>query len=159
MSLVAAAIVVAPAHPDHAEGLWDGALCPVYATQASWKFMRGYAVADWREVTPREPFEVGSIRLAAFPVIHSTRAPAVSCRISAGRLTVFCDPDLVYIDDRSAAVSGWTMHFEVPWLPPQSGALSGEEKGARFHSSDAEIELKVVRRMRCRWIRLEGLGC
>lgn len=105
-SLAATAIVVTHAHPDHAEGLRDGAPCPVYATQASWEVMRGYAVADRREVTAREPFDVGSIRLEAFPVIHSTRTPAVGYRISAGRVTVFYAPDLVTIDDRTAALSG-----------------------------------------------------
>ncbi len=87
--LLAAAIVVTHVHPDHADGLRYGAPCPVYATQASWDVMRDYAVADRREVTLRKPFDVGNIRLEAFPVIHSTRAPAVGYRISAVRVSVF----------------------------------------------------------------------
>jgi phosphoribosyl 1,2-cyclic phosphodiesterase len=105
-SLSAAAVLVTHAHPDHAEGLKDGAACPVYATQESWEIMRDYAIEDRRWVSPRRPFRIGDIRFEAFPVIHSTRAPAVGYRVSAGRVTVFYAPDLVYIDDRAQALAG-----------------------------------------------------
>jgi len=36
------AIVVTHAHPDHADGLRNGAPCPVYATSESWEVMDGF---------------------------------------------------------------------------------------------------------------------
>lgn len=100
----AQAILITHAHPDHAAGLRDGAPCPVYATEASWEAMADYPVEDRNTVALRKPFEVGGMRFEAFPVIHSTRAPAVGYRITAGRAVVFYAPDLVYIEDRAAAL-------------------------------------------------------
>jgi hypothetical protein len=39
-------------------------------------------------------------------VDHSTRAPAVGYRITAGQVTIFYVPDVVWIRDREAALSG-----------------------------------------------------
>ncbi len=44
--------------------------------------------------------------VTAFPVIHSTRAPAVGYRLAAGRRTVFYVPDVVAIKDRARALAG-----------------------------------------------------
>jgi phosphoribosyl 1,2-cyclic phosphodiesterase len=109
----AAAILVTHAHPDHADGLKDGARCPVYATEESWKIMDGYPIEEpqRRPVYPRTPFDVGGIRIEAFPAVHSTRAPAVGYRIRAGRHTVFYAPDLVYIEDRAAALAGVRLYI------------------------------------------------
>jgi phosphoribosyl 1,2-cyclic phosphodiesterase len=57
-------------------------------------------------VRPRDPFELGGIRLEAFPVEHSLRAPAVGYRIEAGGAAVFYVPDLVSIDDEREALAG-----------------------------------------------------
>jgi phosphoribosyl 1,2-cyclic phosphodiesterase len=102
----ARAILVTHAHPDHSEGLQDGAPCPVYATEASWEAMAAYPIQDRHTVALREPFEVAGMHFEAFPVVHSTRAPAVGYRITAGRVAVFYAPDLVYIEDRAAALGG-----------------------------------------------------
>lgn len=100
------AIVLTHAHPDHAWGLADGAPCPVYATQATWECIDGYPVEDRRTVEPRREITVEGITFEAFPVAHSTRCPAVGYRITAGRAAVFYAPDVVYVDDRSAAMGG-----------------------------------------------------
>jgi len=100
----AAAIFVTHAHPDHADGLKDGAPCPVYATDQSWKIMDRWRIEDRRTVPLRTPIRIGEIRVSAFPVIHSTRAPAVGYRVGAGRVTIFYGPDLVYIENRAAAL-------------------------------------------------------
>ena len=100
------AILITHAHPDHAFGLRDGAPCPVWATEASWKTMAGFAIDRHRIVTPRRPFVVRGITFEAFPVEHSTRCPAVGYRISAGRATVFYVPDVAYIPDRAEALRG-----------------------------------------------------
>ncbi|MGC9349741.1 MAG: MBL fold metallo-hydrolase [Anaerolineae bacterium] len=101
------AIVVTHAHPDHAWGLKEGAPCPVYATEISWeKEMESYDIEE-REVMPaREPVEIAGITFEAFPVDHSTRAPAVGYRVIAGEVTIFYVPDVVWIRDREAALSG-----------------------------------------------------
>ncbi len=100
------AIIVTHAHPDHAWGLKEGAPCPVYATHASWEDMKDYEVAEREEMPEREPLEIAGIEFEAFPVAHSTRAPAVGYRVTAGEVTIFYGPDLVWIHEREAALSG-----------------------------------------------------
>lgn len=100
------AIVVTHAHPDHAGGLAEGVTCPVYATAETWEGLAEYPVAERRTVVPRQPFTVRGITFEAFTVEHSLRAPAVGYRITAGRVTIFYVPDLVYIHERAAALQG-----------------------------------------------------
>jgi len=100
------AILITHAHPDHAFGLKDGAKCPVYATEEAWRGMAGFAIAERRTIAPREPVGIGAIRIEAFPVIHSIRAPAVGYRVRAGRVTIFYVPDVVDVIDRAEALSG-----------------------------------------------------
>jgi phosphoribosyl 1,2-cyclic phosphodiesterase len=98
------AIVLTHAHPDHAAGLRDGAPCPVYATEATWSSLANYPLEKGGVIVPREPLTISSIVFEAFSVEHSTRAPAVGYRISAGRVTLFYVPDVVYIQERDAAL-------------------------------------------------------
>lgn len=100
------AIVVTHAHPDHAWGLKEGAPCPVYATTESWEIMDGFDIEERRVVEPRQPFWIGDVRLEAFPVAHSTRAPAVGYRLAAGQVDVFYVPDVVWIEQREEALTG-----------------------------------------------------
>jgi phosphoribosyl 1,2-cyclic phosphodiesterase len=100
------AIVITHAHPDHVGGLVEGAPCPVVATRESWAGMEAFEVKDRRVIEPRTPTEVAGITFEAFPVDHSTRAPAVGYRITAGEVTIFYVPDVVYIRDRAAALAG-----------------------------------------------------
>ncbi len=107
------ALVITHAHPDHAWGLEDGAPAPVWATDAAWDDMADYAIPDHdrRTVRPRTPFTLRDIRFEAFPVEHSIRAPAVGYRITAGRVTVWYAPDLVYIEDRADALAGCRVYI------------------------------------------------
>jgi phosphoribosyl 1,2-cyclic phosphodiesterase len=100
------AIVVTHAHPDHAAGLKDGAPCPVYATDDAWESMETWSIQERAVVTPRECIEIAGIAFEAFPVDHSSRAPAVGYRVTAGEVTIFYVPDVVWIRDREAAMSG-----------------------------------------------------
>lgn len=100
------AILLTHAHPDHAWGLKNGAPCPVYATAESWDALEGFAVSDKRTVIPLRAMDVKGITFEAFTVEHSTRAPAVGYRVTAGRSSIFYAPDLVYIHDRSLALAG-----------------------------------------------------
>jgi phosphoribosyl 1,2-cyclic phosphodiesterase len=102
----AEAVVVTHAHPDHAGGLRGGAPCPVYATAESWATMEDFPIEERRVIAPRKPFKIGDIRLEAFRVEHSTRAPAVGFRATAGRVAIFYVPDVVWIHEREKALSG-----------------------------------------------------
>jgi phosphoribosyl 1,2-cyclic phosphodiesterase len=100
------AIVVTHAHPDHAWGLKKGAPCPVYATQEAWEDMDSFGIQDRRIMAHRKAIDIEGITFEAFAVDHSTRAPAVGYRITAGQVTIFYVPDVVWIRDREAALSG-----------------------------------------------------
>lgn len=100
------AILVTHAHPDHAWGLKNGAAAPVWATAESWEPMNSFRVDERRIVVPRSPDTVGDITFEAFTVEHSTRAPAVGYRLTAGGVSVFYVPDLVYIHERADALRG-----------------------------------------------------
>ncbi|MDX1614800.1 MAG: MBL fold metallo-hydrolase [Candidatus Promineifilaceae bacterium] len=105
------AILITHAHPDHAGGLKEGAPAPVYASDDAWGEMADYAIEAREVVKAREPFCIAAIRFEFFPVDHSTRAPAGGYRITAGELTVFYVPDVVYIPEREAAMGGAKLYI------------------------------------------------
>ncbi len=104
------AIFITHCHPDHAFGLKRGSPCPVYATAESWREMADWPIAERCTIHAREPLTVAGITLEAFPVEHSTSCPTVGFRISAGVAIIFYAPDLVYIHDREAALTGCTAY-------------------------------------------------
>lgn len=105
------AIVITHGHPDHAWGLQDGAPCPVYATEVTWKMLDGYEIERRVVVEPREAFHIAGFTFEAFPVEHSTVAPAVGYRVTAGAVTIFYVPDVVYIPDRAPALKGAKLYI------------------------------------------------
>jgi phosphoribosyl 1,2-cyclic phosphodiesterase len=98
------AIVITHAHPDHAFGLRNGAPCPVYIHKASYENIKNYKIDDLKIIKHWSSFEASGISFGTFPVDHSTIAPAVGYKITAGRHSIFYAPDLVYIHDRSRAL-------------------------------------------------------
>jgi phosphoribosyl 1,2-cyclic phosphodiesterase len=102
----AEAVVVTHAHPDHVFGLEGGAPCPVFATEVSWEKMEDFDIDQREEMPEREATEIAGMTFEAFPVLHSTRAPAVGYRVGAGRVEIFYVPDVAWIEDRDAALSG-----------------------------------------------------
>lgn len=100
------AIMVTHCHPDHAWGLKNGAPCPVWASAETWKGIGGYPIEDKRIARPGEPASIGGMAFTLFPVQHSTRCPAGGYRVCAGGVDIFYVPDVVFIHDRVAALSG-----------------------------------------------------
>ena len=100
------AILVTHAHPDHAWGLKEGAPCPVYATEKAWDDLESCEIGDPRVLAHRQPEVILGMTAEAFPVWHSTRAPAVGYRVTAGEVSIFYVPDVVYIEDREEALRG-----------------------------------------------------
>jgi phosphoribosyl 1,2-cyclic phosphodiesterase len=100
------AIVLTHAHPDHAWGLKNGTSCPVYAPQKTWQALRNCRIKDRHLIKECVPAKICGMTFEAFPVEHSLLAPAVAYRVSAGRVTVFYAPDLVFIHDRAVALKG-----------------------------------------------------
>jgi len=103
------AILVTHAHPDHAFGLKNGAPCPVFATSEAWKGMESFPIETKRELQKRVKTQIPNgnahaIEVTAYPVLHSTRAPAVGFRLSAGRVSIFYAPDVAWIKDRGKAL-------------------------------------------------------
>jgi len=105
------ALFVTHCHRDHALGLKDGVSDPVYAPPEAWGEMADWPIGDRRTIEHREPVTIGAITVESFPVQHSTSCPAVGFRISAGVVTVFYAPDVVYIQDREAALMGCKVYI------------------------------------------------
>lgn len=88
------AILLTHAHPDHADGLSQGAPCPVYATDETLRLLRRFPIRERRRIRPYKPVTIGGVRFTAYPVRHSIRAPAVGYRISTKRGCFFYLPDM-----------------------------------------------------------------
>jgi phosphoribosyl 1,2-cyclic phosphodiesterase len=99
-----AAIVVTHAHPDHVGGLIDGARCPVYASEQAWQAMAHFPIRQRHTILPQRRRQIAGITFEAFDLEHSLNAPAFGYRITAGHVTIFYSPDVVYIHEREAAL-------------------------------------------------------
>ena len=82
------AIVLSHAHPDHAWGLKNGAPCPVFAPQRTWRTLKNCKIEDRHLIKERAPTKICGITFEAFPVEHSILAPAVGFRVNAGRAEI-----------------------------------------------------------------------
>ncbi len=128
------AIILTHAHPDHAWGLREGAPCPVYATEESWKIIKDYPIEDKRLVEIRKPFTLETLKIEAFDVIHSIRCPAVGYRITAGPVSIFCVHDVLYINDKDDALRGAHVYIgdgasiKIPMVRKRDDQLFGHAK-------------------------------
>jgi phosphoribosyl 1,2-cyclic phosphodiesterase len=98
------AIILTHGHPDHAGGLRDGAPCPVYANDETWRVITHYPIGDRRTFSNRRQFSIHGVCLRAIPVEHSIRCPAVAFRIQKG--AAFYVPDVAGIPDVKATLRG-----------------------------------------------------
>lgn len=94
------AIILTHAHYDHAEGLKEGAPCPVYATSVTWSLIDSYPIPKRERsiIEPRKKKRICGIQFEAFPLLHSVRCPAVGYRITCGTTRYFYSPDVAWID-------------------------------------------------------------
>ena len=93
------AILVTHAHPDHADGLRAGALCPVYAADMAWEVMRTWPLTICGQLPLDTPIVVAGFIVECRAVEHSLNAPAVGYRISAGNERLFYVPDVAALVD------------------------------------------------------------
>lgn len=105
------AIVITHAHPDHAFGLKNGVPSKVYLMNESWQEMETWGIEQHQIIEPDESVDIHSIQFEAFQVEHSTRAPAVGYKITAGKNSVFYAPDVVYIHKKNIALKDVSIYI------------------------------------------------
>jgi phosphoribosyl 1,2-cyclic phosphodiesterase len=111
LTLAPDAIFVTHAHPDHADGLRDGAPCPIYATADSWELMADFALTDRRLVIPGRPTMLCGLAIDACPVAHALLAPAVGYRVAGDGAALFYAPDVLAIVHPAAALEGVSLYI------------------------------------------------
>ena len=105
------AIVLTHAHSDHADGLAQGAPCPVYAAQATLHLLRRFPIRDRRALPLKKSVAIGGLRFTAYPVQHSIRAPAVGFRVAAKAGSFFYLPDVARLTNPAAALRGVSIYI------------------------------------------------
>lgn len=101
------AVLITHAHPDHAAGLASGVRCRVHASLATCRALATLPV-DLHALAPRTTHTIAGLSIAAIPVVHSLRAPAVGFRIDDRLLYV---PDVVDIRDKRSALAGVALYI------------------------------------------------
>lgn len=143
------AIVLTHGHPDHANGLAAGALCPVYATEHTWPLLAACPIAVRRIMPLRTITSLGGIAFEAFPVEHSVPAPAVGYRIAAAGHSAFYVPDVAAIHDQATALRGVAVYVgdgasvTRPIFRHRDGILIGH---ASIRSQVAWCQVQGIRR-------------
>jgi phosphoribosyl 1,2-cyclic phosphodiesterase len=98
-------IAITHAHPDHSFALEEGTDVPVYVSEESRALLAHYPVRRFRVFDDWDELRLGPFRVRPYDVIHSIRAPAVGFRVTADRVTLAYNPDVVAIVDEARALS------------------------------------------------------
>jgi phosphoribosyl 1,2-cyclic phosphodiesterase len=110
-SIAPTAIILTHAHPDHAGGLARGVPCPVYATKETLALISRYPIHDRRLIPLRRTVTIEGVKFKAYPVEHSTRAPAVGYRVSTTAGGFFYLPDVANLPDAADALRGVAVYI------------------------------------------------
>jgi phosphoribosyl 1,2-cyclic phosphodiesterase len=130
------AIVITHAHSDHADGLKEGAPCPVFATEKTWRSLQDYPIRERQIILPGVPIQIGDLTVEAVPLHHSERAPSIGCRISSAAGSIFYSSDVALLPDPRTSLRNVQLYigdgssYRVPLL------RSGED-GPLGHASVA----------------------
>jgi phosphoribosyl 1,2-cyclic phosphodiesterase len=104
-------IVLTHAHPDHVDGLRNGAPCPVYAPPAVWRIIGRWPIQDRHRLASHVPTDIRGIRFEVYPLDHSVIAPAVGYRVTAGTATVFYASDVLRIRHAADALKSINLYI------------------------------------------------
>lgn len=78
-------------------------------------------------IDPRRSTGIERMTFEAFPVDHSTRAPAVGYLITAGQVTICYVPDVVWIHNREEALSRASLYVGDGAVVSRSTARQTDE--------------------------------
>jgi phosphoribosyl 1,2-cyclic phosphodiesterase len=104
-------IVLTHAHPDHVDGLRNGAPCPVYAPPAVWRIIGRWPIHHRHRLASHVSTDIRGIRFEIYPLEHSVIAPAVGYRVTAGSATVFYAPDVLRIRHAADALKSVNLYI------------------------------------------------
>ena len=104
-------VLLTHAHPDHAFGLKEGTEIPVWMSDDSAKVLADLPIKNKQIFRDKESFKLGPFNVAAYPVVHSTKAPAHGFRIEVSDHTIAYFPDQLEIKDETEALSGLDVYI------------------------------------------------
>ena len=148
MKLYPDAIFLTHAHSDHAGGLRNGAPCAVFASDETWRKLKGFAIQNRFAIRPHNPIEIDDLTLEAFPVEHSLIAPAVGYRITCAGNSIFYVPDVVSIPEQTRALAGVSLY--VGDGATVTRPLVRKTGGASIGHAPIRVQL--------RWCKQEGVS-
>ena len=125
------ALLITHAHPDHYSWLEleIKTEVPVYLTEETLKYGK-YKPDNYKVISLYESYNLNSLEIIPYPVLHSIRCPAVGFRIKISpRQTLVYNPDLVDILEKDRVLAG------IDWYIGDGSSLKSNlvrRKGEQF---------------------------